>query len=45
MLLSILEKSEHFSVEFTVRCSKKIEDIVTRALDSADKREENTKEK
>ena len=44
MLLSILEKSEHFSENFTARCSKKVEEIVTKALDSADKREENTKE-
>lgn len=36
MMLSILDKSEHFSEAFIQRCSQTVEDIVTRALDSAE---------
>ena len=43
MLLSILEKSEHFSEDFVTRCSGKIEDIVSKALDNAEKAEESQK--
>ena len=43
MLLSVLEKSEHFSEDFVTRCSKKIEEIITKAMDAAEKREENSK--
>lgn len=39
-LLDILDKSEHFSSAFTERCAQKIEDIITNALDAAEKREE-----
>ena len=42
MLLSILGKSEHFSDSFVERCSRKIEEIITKALDSAEKAEEDT---
>lgn len=46
MLLSILDKSEHFSEGFVTRCSGKVEEIITRALDNAEKAEkENSKEK
>ncbi len=37
MLLEILGKSEHFSEDFVTRCSKMIEEIVTKALDDAEK--------
>lgn len=40
MLLSILERSEHFSSAFTERCASKIETMVTAALDAAEKSEE-----
>lgn len=42
MLLSILGKSEHFSGSFVERCSREIEEIITKALDSAEKAEEGT---
>lgn len=44
MLLSILEKSEHFNEDFVTRCSNKVEEIITKALDSAEKQDEKTKE-
>ena len=40
MLLSILERSEHFSEEFVTRCSRKIEETVTKAFDAQEKAEE-----
>ena len=43
MLLSILSKSEHFSEEFVTRCSAKIEEIVTEALDNGEKQVEDSK--
>ena len=43
MLLSILDKSEHFSEEFVTRCSAKIEEIVTEALDNGEKQAEDSK--
>lgn len=43
MLLSILDKSEHFSEEFVTRCSGKIEQIITGALDNSERREEGSK--
>ena len=42
MLLSILERSEHFSEEFVTRCSSKVEEIITKALDEAAKAEEKS---
>ena len=42
MLLSILSKSEHFSEEFVNRCSAKIEQIVTEALDNGEKQTEES---
>jgi hypothetical protein len=39
LLLDILAKSEHFSEDFIYRCSKKVEDIITRALDAADEQD------
>ena len=42
MLLSILSKSEHFSEEFVTRCSAKIEEIVTEALDNGEKQAEES---
>jgi hypothetical protein len=44
MLLSILEKSEHFNEDFVTRCSNKVEEIITKALDSAEEQDEKTKE-
>ena len=44
MLLSILEKSEHFNEDFVTRCANKVEEIITKALDSAEKQDEKTKE-
>ena len=43
MLLSILSKSEHFNEEFVNRCSAKIEEIVTEALDNGEKQAEDSK--
>ena len=42
MLLEILAKSEHFSEAFVSRCSEKIEEIVTKALDNAEKAEDKS---
>lgn len=39
ILLDILAKSEHFSEDFITRCSKKIEEIVTKALYAAEEQE------
>lgn len=39
VLMTVLDKSEHFSEAFVTRCAKKIEDIITNALDSAEKEE------
>ena len=43
MLLAILGKSEHFSEEFVTRCSAKIEEIVTEAMDNGEKQAEDSK--
>jgi cell division protein ZapA (FtsZ GTPase activity inhibitor) len=40
MLLDILGKSEHFKDSFVTRCSDKIEELVTRAMDASEKQEE-----
>ena len=39
LLISIIEKSEYFSEDFIGRCTSKVEEVVTRMLDSADKQE------
>lgn len=41
MLLDILDKSEHFSEDFVSRCSKKVEEIITKALDNSEKAVDN----
>jgi hypothetical protein len=43
MLLDILGKSEHFHDEFVTRCSDKIEELVSKALDASEKQDEETK--
>ena len=40
MLLAILDKSEHFEIPFVERCAKKVQDIITKALDASEKQEE-----
>jgi len=40
MLLSIINKSEHFEESFISRCTKKIQDTVTAMLDDSEKAEE-----
>jgi len=40
MMLEIIDKGEHFSESFVTRCSKKVEEIVTKALDNAEKAED-----
>jgi hypothetical protein len=44
MLLDILGKGEHFTESFVSRCSSKIEEIVTKALDASEKSEESNSE-
>jgi hypothetical protein len=41
MLLDILGKSEHFNEKFITRCSSKIEEIVSKAMDASEKKEED----
>lgn len=45
MLLSLLEKSEHFEASFTSRCANRIQKLISEALDIAEEREaaENAK--
>lgn len=40
MLLAILDKSENFEIPFVERCAKKVQDIITKALDASEKQEE-----
>ena len=40
MLLDVLGKSEHFSEKFVTRCSNKIEELITKAMDASEKQEE-----
>ena len=40
MLLDILGKSEHFNEDFVIRCSSKIEELIIKALDDSEKKEE-----
>ena len=44
MLLDILGKGEHFTEQFVNRCSSKIEEIVTKALNASEKRERESSE-
>lgn len=39
MLLDVLGKSEHFSEKFVTRCSNKIEELITKAMDASEKQE------
>ena len=43
MLLDILGRSEHFSEKFCNRCSRKIEDLINRAMDASEKTNEESK--
>lgn len=43
MLLDILGKSEHFSEKFCNRCSSKIEELITKAMDAAERQNEEPK--
>ena len=40
MLLDVLGKSEHFNEAFVTRCSNKIEELITKAMDASEKQEE-----
>ena len=44
MLLSIVDKGENFSSDFIVRCTERIEKLVTEALDNYDAMEQQAKE-
>ena len=44
MLLDILDKGEHFTEQFVNRCSSKIEETVTRALDASEKQDNSNSE-
>ena len=39
MLLDVLGKSEHFNEKFVTRCSNKIEELITKAMDASEKQE------
>ena len=43
MLLDVLGKSEHFNEKFITRCSNKIEELITKAMDASEKQEEEKK--
>lgn len=43
MLLDVLGKSEHFSEKFITRCSSKIEELITKAIDASEKQENESK--
>jgi len=45
MLLSIVKQGENFSSDFIVRCTDRIEKLVTEALDNYDKMEEEAKKR
>lgn len=42
MLLSVLERSEFFKDAFVTRCSSKIQEIITNALNASEKKEEKS---
>lgn len=44
MLLEILDKSEHFDEDFVSRCSKKVEEIVSKAFDEQEKHDAKNQE-
>jgi hypothetical protein len=41
MLLDVLDKSEHFNEKFITRCANKIEELITKAMDASEKKEED----
>ena len=43
MLLDVLGKSEHFTEKFVNRCSNKVEELITKAMDASEKQEEEKK--
>ena len=43
MLLDVLGKSEHFNEKFITRCSNKIEELITKAMDASEKQDEENK--
>ena len=43
MLLDVLGKSEHFNEKFITRCSSKIEELITKAMDASEKQENESK--
>ena len=43
MLLDVIKQAEQFSPEFIDRCAKKIEDLITKALDESEKQQEAQK--
>ena len=45
MLLDVLDKSEHFSENFVTRCSNKIEELITKAMDASEKQDEKEESK
>ena len=45
MLLEVLAKSEHFNEGFVNRCSNKIEELITKAMDASEKQDENNESK
>lgn len=44
VLLEILKQAEHFNSEFVDRCSNKIEELITKALDNSEKQEKEQAE-
>ena len=45
MLLDVLKQGEQFNMQFVERCSNKIEELITKALDASEKRQEAQQEK
>jgi 1-aminocyclopropane-1-carboxylate deaminase/D-cysteine desulfhydrase-like pyridoxal-dependent ACC family enzyme len=43
MLLDVLGKSEHFSEKFVTRCSSKIEELITKAMDASEEMDAESK--
>ena len=43
MLLDVIKQAEQFSPEFIDRCAKKIEELITKALDESEKQQEQNK--
>lgn len=40
MLLAIIDKGDSFEIPFVERCAKKVQQIITKALDASEKKEE-----